>query len=376
MNIENETKVIVCGWMCDNDTVISALLDRFNIPNLILRPASKQLALNSLNRTNIFYYTKTKEVSALFKKIKPKLVISINGGIVSSTGFKIDLFGLPNKPTIFELACGSDLAEIEQRNTAFDLRYKRHVKKADVVFALPYPEITKRLKFVKNWIISKPLYYELSGRLPAATPTTDQTIRFFHCSHLDWGATDYRAERTICKGNDKFLRAFKRAIESGLNVHCDILYRGPDKDLAKEFINSNNLQQYFTWHDSLNRQELHRFMINTDVVVDQFDCGAFGGIACEGMAQAKPIMVYVDNNCWPLAYDTPPPVINCRTEDEIYAAIIEWSDRKKLEALGLEAEKWVRKYHDIHQSDYSKFILRVCTAIGLSWPRVDLADAK
>ena len=104
-------------------------------------------------------------------------------------------------------------------------------------------------------------------------------------------------------------------------------------------------------------------------MVDQFDVGALGGIACEAMAQAKPVMIYIDKNYWPLVYDEEPPVINCHTEDEIYNAILEWADKKKLQDLSERAEKWVRKYHDVHTADFSEFILRVCLAAGLEWPR-------
>jgi hypothetical protein len=91
------------------------------------------------------------------------------------------------------------------------------------------------------------------------------------------------------------------------------------------------------------------------------------------MSQGKPVMIYIDKNYWPLVYNEEPPVINCCTEDEIYKAILEWADRKKLQELGEKAEKWVRKYHDVHTADFSEFILRVCLAAGLEWPRKDLS---
>ena len=51
-----------------------------------------------------------------------------------------------------------------------------------------------------------------------------------------------------------------------------------------------------------------------------------------------------------------------------------YKDKKKLKDLGEKAEKWVRKYHDVHTADFSEFILRVCLAAGLEWPRKDLAE--
>jgi hypothetical protein len=207
----------------------------------------------------------------------------------------------------------------------------------------------------------------------------NQEIVFLHPSNLDWGETDNKVGRNSFKGNDAFLKAFARASrhleKRNIFIKCRILYRGPDKDVAIKLICRESAERFFEWVKPTTTVKLIEYFSQSDVVIDQFNLGILGMIAMEAMAQAKPVMIHIDKNCWPLVYDEEPPVINCHTEDEIYQAILAWSDRKKLQALGERAEKWVRKYHDVHTADFSEFILRICLAAGLEWPRVDLSKS-
>lgn len=362
--------VLICGKHCDNDVAISNILDIYSISNVICRHVSSDFTFVERPASkNIMSYANAREFNLIVKKIKPKVIVSIGGGLVSASSIKVDIFGLDNKPLIIELACGADISEIDQRRTMFDARYRRHLKKADVVYVPPYPEILKRLSYIRNWIIAKPFFYDLSKHNVDQEKVSGNTFTFLHCSNLDWGVTDYKLGRNTTKGNDRFLNAFMHALRQNMQLHCHILDRGPDRLLAKEFIKSNGLDDNFTWHKSLSRQELHALMIDADIIVDQFDVGGLGGIACEAMALAKPVMIHIDENCWPLAYSDAPPVINCTTEDQIFQSIKTWCDKGKLKSLGIRAEHWVRKQHDQMHADYSEFILRVCTAADLSWPR-------
>jgi hypothetical protein len=64
------------------------------------------------------------------------------------------------------------------------------------------------------------------------------------------------------------------------------------------------------------------------------------------MSVGKPVMIYLQENCLRLLYPETMPVLNCRSEEEIYAAIMKCRDREYLQRLGREAKAWVFKYHD------------------------------
>ena len=140
------------------------------------------------------------------------------------------------------------------------------------------------------------------------------SLVFFHYSRLDWRSTKNDGNRKSTKGNDRFIRAFVKAINDGLNARCVILRRGKDCDLAQKLIREIGGEKYFEWRESLSLPELVEQIERSDIVVDQFDIGGFGAGAIEAMALAKPIMIYLDMASLQLSYDEGPPVLNCRTE--------------------------------------------------------------
>jgi len=77
-----------------------------------------------------------------------------------------------------------------------------------------------------------------------------------------------------------------------------------------------------------------------------FDVGGLGGIAVEAMSMAKPVMIYIEENCQKILYPELSPVLNCHTEDEIYEQIMKCVDRTFLEGLGKKASQWVHRYHN------------------------------
>ena len=316
------------------------------------------------------------EFYALFKKYDA--VIFIGSSMLYELGIKRSIFLLLRSSSLVALTLGSDITEFVRDKGIYPMLYRFFLRKVNFINIVPYPEGIRSL-FKKN------IYNIFLGRLPyfckirqdnyvCAEENQQKTIVFSHCSNIDFGFIDSKAGRTSTKGNDKFIRGFIRAAKEGAPIRCNILDRGPDKDKLKELIASLECESHFVWHAEKTQDTLTDFLLNSDCIVDQFDVGGFGMIAMEAMAQAKPVMIHIDKNYWPLVYDEEPPVINCHTEDEIYNAILDWADKKKLKDLGEKAEKWVRKYHDVHTADFSEFILRVCLAAGLEWPRKDLAE--
>ncbi len=373
MVIKEKKYIIVFGNLLSYSKVISTLLNRYGIDAISIDSTKEPrvtpyfIAPFKLENTSVEYLV---QHSSLVISLGPTALHEL-GRLTSIKEFLI------KRKKIAVITQGSDITEFIDSPSMYGLLYRFLLRRS--VFNLLCPYKATVSKFLNHSITN--MFW---SRLPHALPdfsrkskhNKKKRLQFFHPSNLDWAHTDNKSGRNSTKGNDRFLRAFKKAIDHGIKVHCHILDRGPDRLLARKFIEENNLQLFFTWHNDMNRKELYALMRESDIIVDQFDVGGLGGIACEAMAQRKPVMIYMDKNCWPLVYREEPPVINCHTEDEIYQAILKWSDRKTLQELGENAEKWIRKYHDIHTADFSEFILRVCLAAGLEWPRKDLARPR
>ncbi len=176
------------------------------------------------------------------------------------------------------------------------------------------------------------------------------------------------------KGSDRFLRAFFTAVRSGVDIRCIILDRGPDRALARELIGQSGISGRFEWHRPVSSSELQQLFARADIVVDQFDVGGFGATALEAMAQGKSVMIHIDPTYISHSYPAPPPIINCHTEAEILAAILDHTDRPILTAKGDEAETWVRMYHAI-DADFSDLIRQIGQACGQDWPPLSAAPS-
>ncbi len=379
--MKNNT-IIVCGVLCNNDIALAELLSRYSLNVKVLRLFSHQaIPENNLpGKLTYFTYDNIQYVENATQFLqecsKAKSIISINGyypAVVRWRMFLRDFFFRNNFKKVINLTCGSDITELFIKNNLEGFKYRTHLKNSFYNYISPYPWAIKNLHkvFLRSFSFYRFNFFLLSSKENKIS--TEKEIIFFHPSNLDWGINDSKLNRNSTKGNDRFLKAFIRTLGSGLQAKCILLDRGPDAKEAKKIINESAYASSFEFRSTLTPHELKNAIIMSDIIIDQFDVGGLGGIACEAMAQAKPVMIYIDKNCWPLVYDEEPPVINCQTEDEIYKAILEWADKKKLKDLGEKAEKWVRKYHDVHTADFSEFILRVCLAAGLEWPRKDLA---
>jgi len=156
------------------------------------------------------------------------------------------------------------------------------------------------------------------------------------------------------KRNDVFYRALAGARRKGLNIGAVIVDKdNPDTPAAKQMIEKLGLDSVVIWIPPMPRLQLIEWYRAADLVVDCFGSGAPGSITFESMACGTPVMQWVDYDAgrdWGLTgdrfYAEPLPLLNCRDEDEIVAALSR-NDRPTLRALGHTSRDWVLRHADI-----------------------------
>ena len=168
-------------------------------------------------------------------------------------------------------------------------------------------------------------------------------IVILHPSRLDW---TYRGEdHHSTKGNERFFHALARVVKAGLNPLAIVLRRGVDVRATEELVEALGLQHHVQFRPEVSQDDLVGLFQVADVVADQFDIGAMGTISLEAMACAKPVMVYIQPTVAEAAYDEPPPVINVRTEEEIFNGLMLLSDPDSRRRVGQKARAWIQRYH-------------------------------
>ncbi len=299
----------------------------------------KHLGFEIYNYSNpVDFFKKACTCAALF---------SFTGAVLGPLKTIYPLSLLPAFPPVVNIATGSDMLEFVAEKSIKAFLFRMHLRLSAMNWIVDYPHSLKnavKFKIPRVYLMPFPAFRLPEERLDL--PAQDGTIIFFHPSHLDWQATDNKNERYSSKGNDRFIRAFIRAVKSGLNAKCTLLYRGADKDLAKKMIQESGVADSFILKDALSRDELFEEFAHCHVVVDQFDVGGLGGIAIEAMAAGRPVMMYVNENCSRLQYggDTP-PVINCWSEDEIYGCLMGCAEASFIHEKSEQSYSWVHRQH-------------------------------
>lgn len=172
--------------------------------------------------------------------------------------------------------------------------------------------------------------------------TLDSDFLFFFPTRHDWVPGTGYAD----KGNDIFLRSFVRLRSDGYRVGMVCCQWGSNVRQSKDLLIENNCSDYVCWIEPMGTVRFERMARACDIVVDQFKLGAFGGVLFKSMAMGSPICTYLDEVQMCVQYADVPPVVNCKTEEEIITRmrkIIE--DPSVLEDMSEASRKWIKKYY-------------------------------
>jgi glycosyltransferase involved in cell wall biosynthesis len=352
--------VLIIGELVGNDLILAEHLSRVGLRCCVVRKQETEKGKRKEIITNLsFYHTHFKESEILFVKNafeflkiarESRLILSATAALLYYLNFLWFLRKIIKLPPVINVGTGSDITELAADRSIKGILYRQYLRFVDLNWFGPYPHAIKNIYNLKLGNIAfMPFPYILPNETEIINFENDKVkvgpIRFFHASHLDWKINDPGEWRNSSKGNDRFIRAFAKAVSNGLVAKCIILNRGSDKDEAQKLIKELNVEKYFEWKQHLSRDEFVSEIFISDVVVDQFDIGGTGGIMIEAMSLGKPVITYINENSNKLLYTEPPPILNCYTEDEIYNQILKCSDRKFLENLGIDSKGWVIKNH-------------------------------
>lgn len=170
---------------------------------------------------------------------------------------------------------------------------------------------------------------------------------FFHPTRHDWVAGTGYAD----KQNETFLRAFAELRANGIAVGLICCEWGANVEESKRLLDESGCSQFVRWIPPQAITPFERLCLASDVVVDQFKLGAFGGVVFKAMAVGTPILTFLDVERLSKQYSACPPVLNCRTQEEIVLAIRgALNTPAELKALGRASRKWMKTYHAKEQT--------------------------
>jgi glycosyltransferase involved in cell wall biosynthesis len=346
--------ILVCGDLCALDLIVGEFFARKGLRVCVVRrirtgtPAEDigvpQGFIKALSPQHIVHISRVAELVRIARSAR--LVLTFTGSFGFALKWRWPLRRLLGLPPVINSPTGSDFSELLMAKSATGAFYRYFVRTCDLNVGLVYPRILQNMAELrlKNVVFFRHPY--LLPEFDAPRPPSDSggRLRFFHASHFDFKINDPGDQRNSSKGNDRFLRAFMRALDQGLDAECHMVDRGPDRVVARNMTETSRHSERFVWMPHLTRDELFREMARADVIVDQFDVGGLGSIAVEAMAIGKAVLTFLRPSSLSIVYAEPPPVINAQTEDEIFEQI-RGQTRPELQRIGREARRWVRQNH-------------------------------
>ena len=347
--------ILIIGDLCSLDTLFAEHLSRVGLNVCILRKIrSKECGISNINEyfthfdLSMIQYSNG-SLDFLKYVYQSKLIVSFTGSFMGHLRYLFLVKKILFLPPVFHISTGSDMSELIKERSLLSYLYRNYLSFVDVIYTQPYPNILKNvidLKLKNIYFDYSFPFYILDNLNDTVNKIENSELIFFHFSHIDWQQNDNKKNRNSSKGTDRFLKAFLKALNNGLNAKCIILDRGSDKELAKNMINNSKYKNSFIWKPHLSRDELIQIMKDSDVLVDQFDVGGLGMGAIEGMSLSKSVMIYINEKSYKVQYlGNLPPVLNCQTEDEIYEQIMKCQDKKYLKEIGDKAREWVVRNH-------------------------------
>lgn len=236
-------------------------------------------------------------------------------------------------------ATGADIAKLAFENSLKGRLLRRAYHKAKlVIIGAPYLfKYAIQLK-IQNVIFIPVLADYTKFNPQQAIKEDNKKFTIFHPTNHVW---DY-------KKNDRLLRAFVRLAKEKKDIHLILINRGPDFSRSMQILDNPHTADKFTVIDkTIPQSEISKFYNESDVVADQFGVGSTGLTGQEVMACEKPLLQYIDTSLYEKFYGESPPVVNARTEDEIYEALTKLINEPDIgKTRAKSARDWILKHHN------------------------------
>lgn len=208
-------------------------------------------------------------------------------------------------------------------------------------------EAAARLEIPESRITPLPHPFDINRAIAArqaADPARKAERPFFLCParhHWQSGNTSW------LKGNDILIKG--AAIAAGM-ADFDLVFIewGEEVEQSKRLIRELGLESRCRWMAPRPRFSLWPHILQATAVVDQFAASAFGGVALETMALGKRLITRLDQTDIRPFFDTPPPVLNATTPEDVARRLLDTlGDPDDAAGHGRRMAEWMEREHGL-----------------------------
>lgn len=211
-------------------------------------------------------------------------------------------------------------------------------KKADLVFITNSDALIAAKKLgLKNFVpIPHPILSDWHKKLGHFNKHNPQEVILFCPMRHDWQI----------KGIDLYIQSFPEVIRKS-HRKVKIIFNdfGMDVDKSRKLLKNLGLEKNIEWHKPMPRWQLVYWMIKADIILDQLNSPAFGGIAAEGLQAGKPVLASYNDHLGKWMFPQKPPLVIINAQEEIAKNLVKLINHRPLrEKLGQEGKKWFNRY--------------------------------
>lgn len=182
-----------------------------------------------------------------------------------------------------------------------------------------------------------PFIVEADRYRPIPTERKGDILTFFHPTRHVWNV----------KGNDRLLCAFAKFLGRGYKARLLMVDWGTleDAERSRSLVMSLGIENSVEWLSPCSKPRLIQLYNRSDAVFDQFLLGSYGTTAPEAMGCGKPVAMYLEQYWNKRCYGEVAPVMNVRTTDEIFDAMVKLTDPNLRRKLGEDSRNYVVQHH-------------------------------
>jgi glycosyltransferase involved in cell wall biosynthesis len=148
------------------------------------------------------------------------------------------------------------------------------------------------------------------------------------------------------KGNQKYIRAFARLLDSGVRAVLIVPAWGQEIERSRQLCRELGIAERVRWIPPMSEPLLARHYRAADIVLDQFQLGVFGLISAKAMACGRPVLTSYDHSHHEWCFSEQAPVISCEEDEAIAAAMAELAaSPEKRRRIGQAARAWIMQHH-------------------------------
>lgn len=173
--------------------------------------------------------------------------------------------------------------------------------------------------------------------------STDSELIVFHPPRQHWSE---KRDTNWEKGNDIIIRAFARFVREVNDKALLVLIRwGQSVDASEKLIAHLGILARVKWLEQLPMRGVSAHVAASDVLVDQFVIGAWGGVMPHGMMLGKPTMLYLNEDIHRWCLPEMPPVLNAMDDETAFQGLEKGVSADYQAEIAIAGPRWYRQYH-------------------------------